>query len=93
MSESAKKFLTAVSYWKMALLKCACQCVMALGATIAAGLNGVEWHDLSGTQKFVFASSCVVSAVSVINAFCSTTMADLQGDDRNSPPTSSINSK
>lgn len=87
MSEPVKSFLTAVSYWKMAILKCACQCILGLGTVLTAALQGAEWSTYSGTQKFLIYVACAGSIATTLNAFCSTTMADLQGDSPTTPKT------
>lgn len=64
-------------FWKLAIAKLVCLCLLAAGASITATLNGVEWSDFTGTQKFLALVSLVTAVVSTVLAFLSETMAKL----------------
>ena len=78
MSTAFKNARDAIIFWRMAIIKCSGKSLVALFASIVASLNGVEWSEFTGTQKFI-AITCGITAMwTVIDAFLSETMSDLK---------------
>lgn len=69
--------LDRIIFWKLAIAKCACLCVMAAGGSIVATLNGVEWSSFTGTQKFTALVAVAMAVTSTVLAFLSETMSKL----------------
>lgn len=66
-----------LSFWKLAIAKCGCLCVLAACASITASLNGVTISEMSGTQITLAVVALISSVVGVILAFLSETMSKL----------------
>lgn len=66
-------------FWKLAIAKVGIKAYVALFASVAATLNGVEWSEFTGTQKFMAIGAAGVAVAAVIDAFLSDTMAKMQG--------------
>lgn len=80
-----KNFAQGLIYWKLAILKVSGKALVALFASIVATLNGVEWTNFTGTQKFI-AIGCGLTAMwTVIDAFLNDTMASLKSNRPDAP--------
>lgn len=66
-------------FWKLAIAKVGIKCYVALFASVAATLNGVEWAQFTSTQKVLAIGAAGVAVAAVLDAFLSDTMAKLQG--------------
>lgn len=64
-------------FWKLAIAKLTCMCLLAACASWSATLNGVEWSSFTGTQKFQAWVACTTAVVTTIVAFLSDTMQKL----------------
>lgn len=65
-------------YWKLAIAKCGFRSVRMLVLSLATTLNGSNWENFNGTEKFVALALAVGAMLEVIDAFLSTTMADMK---------------
>lgn len=65
-------------FWKLAIFKVCGKACMALLLSLVGTLNGAQWSDFTGTERFV-AVVCGLGAMWVtIDAFLSETMSDLK---------------
>lgn len=64
-------------FWKLAISKLLCLCLLAAVGSITATLNGTDWSEFTGTQKFLAIAALIGSVTSTVLAFLSETMAKL----------------
>lgn len=64
-------------FWKLAIAKLICLCIMAGGGSLVATLNGVEWGTFTTTQKFTAITAALMAVTSTVLAFLSDTMQKL----------------
>lgn len=76
-TDSQEGFWKRLNFWKLAISKLGCMCILAACASITSTLNGVEWSEFTGTQKFMAWVALTTSVVTVIVAFLSDTMQKL----------------
>lgn len=69
-------------YWKLATMKCIGKAMIGFILSIAQALNGLEWSNQTGTQKFIMLSLAVGQAWSVVDAFLDTTMQTLSAKEK-----------
>lgn len=72
-----KTFTEKVIYWRLAVTKASGKALIAMIMSMAQALNGLEWHNLNGTQQFIAFSLAIGAGWSVIDAFLDTTMQTL----------------
>lgn len=68
----------AIVYWKLAIFRVSGKALIAVALSIAQGLNGVNWYEFTGTQKFVTVTLAVGSGWAIVDAFLDTTMGELR---------------
>ncbi len=67
-----------IVFWKLAIVKCGCLCMLATTASITASLNGIDTFGQMTNVQITLAIVAVVAAnASVILAFVSDTMTKL----------------
>ncbi len=63
-----------INLWKMALLKAFLLCLIAGANTFATSMAGVEWEELTRTQKLLVYNGIILSVAGSIVAFCDKSM-------------------
>ena len=77
-----RTFPEQLVYWRLAVTKAAGKALIAVIMSIAQALNGLEWHNLSGTQQFITFSLALGAGWSVVDAFLDTTMHSLSDKEK-----------
>lgn len=73
-----KSLAESINFWKLAIVKALGKAFVAGILSVAATLNGAEWDNFTGSQKFVAISVAIGAVWNVLDAFLSETMADLK---------------
>lgn len=70
--------MKSLIFWKLAIFQVCGKACMALLLSIVGTLNGAQWGDFTGTERFV-AVVCGLGAMWVaVDSFLSETMSDLK---------------
>lgn len=75
-----------ILYWKLAAFKVAGKALLAGVLSVAATLNGADWTQFTGTQKFLAIAAGLGAMWTVIDAFLDTTMSELRNGLPPAPP-------
>lgn len=68
------ELIRGINLWKMALLKAFLLCIINGANTLQTSMNGVEWSDLSPTQKLMVYVGIIIALAGSLVAFCDKSM-------------------
>lgn len=73
-----KKMKAVFIYWQLAIFRVSGKALIAIALSIAQGLNGAQWNQFTGTEKFVAIVLALGSGWAIIDAFLDTTMNEIR---------------
>ena len=76
-----KQLRRMLLYWRLALFKVSGKALVSCVLSVASTLNGADWRDFTGTQKFLAIAAALGAMWTVIDAFLDNTMSDLKAND------------
>lgn len=79
----------SLNVWKLAIFKAGLVAFLAGYTTLQTSLNGLEWGQISPTQRFILVAGIIASMATSIVAFLDRTISKIEGEQKqidNQPP-------
>ena len=71
-----------LSIWKIAIVKAALMAFLAGYTTLQTSLNGLEWANISPTQKFILICGVLAAMATSMVAFLDRTMSRIEAEQK-----------